>query len=273
LPAKVLEVNNARAAFIRSTTAGPFVIPSSFVLQLSFTAVNVDENPASFGAYPLIASGSRTAAQVASDVNASSSVGTIATVDVEGRLVITSPFVPSAVTDNVSLVVVAPNAAVAGLDVFGWDRGGEKERRSPIYPPTRSAVLDGWPQSPVAQIGQGFVVVIGGRPAKMWGPVLRRDEYEVELNVALFHFVDAAEAGLGREHISSVVRCVREVLMTDRGHLLGRESQKDVMLALVKGSDISERPFKWLDGQAPNSLFDVGSVDISVRVFERPAQF
>ena len=347
LPAKVAELNADRAAFIRTTTGGPFVIPAGYFPKVAFNAVNIDENPTDFTTYAP-AAGTLTSAQLEAafnnpyvsgqtttvgghapygdgnpnhywlddrshlGFNASSVVltdqngtvdpthytantasgyfdftghaaptgavtaaytypgTTIATVDDDGRVVITDPNPPSESTDRVSIVTIAPDTT-GGHTALGWDEGGEKERRSPLYAPTRSAVMDGWPQTPVAQIGQGFVAVISKRDGKPWGEVLRRDEYLVQLEVALFHFVDAAEAGLGREHMHAVLQAVREVLFTERGRRLGRDAEGDIALTLDVGGGVAERPFKWLDAGAPNTLFDVAFLNLSVRVFERPA--
>lgn len=261
LPSKVAEVNATRAAVLESTGVEPFVVTSGMKLQVCA------ESPAA-PAEVTLTTGSRTAAQVAADINGV--VLGAASADADGRLLISG----SAPLSSTSYAGVASDLDGSGNStganaLFGWDAGGEGVTRAPLVAPGYRGVADGWPL--LNDLGRGFWVIIGDRESVPVQPSLRKDEHLVALELGIFCPVTNEQVHRDREAIQACVRCVRELVLTDAGRQFGRAAHNDVMLAEEKSARIPGRPWKFRGNDAPNALFDVAALQLNVRVFERPA--
>lgn len=257
LPAKVAAVNALRAASLLATVAGPYTIASGGKLYVSLegaTAVTVS-----------LTSGSRTAAQIATEVNATVGLSSVAAADALGRLSLTSQTNPTASTSSVGVT----SGTDAANDVFGWDAGGESVARAPLVAPGYRGVADGWPV--LNDLGGGFWVIIGDRESMPAAPGPRVDEYLVGLELAVFCPVTNVQVHRDREALHSCIRCVRELLLTDGGRQAGRASTGDIVLVTEKAARIPGRPWQFKGNDAPNVMFDVAAFNLNVRVFERPA--
>lgn len=259
LPSKVTAVNAIRAAKLLSPYAGPFTVPSGAVLKHSATAID-----GTYTSIPLT-SGSRTAAQVAADINGV--VANLASSDPNGRLLLTASNAPTASVP--SLVALGQDNSTGANAAFGWDAGGERNVRYALVAPTYKGVADGWPVAP--DMGPGFWIIIGDRESVPVPPATRRDEYMVGLELTIMHKETNVSPHRSREHIHSVVQCVREVLLTSEGRQLGRAAFGDIVFVDEKKAQIAGKPFAFKGPNAPNVLFDVAVLILAVRVFERPA--
>jgi hypothetical protein len=132
-------------------------------------------------------------------------------------------------------------------------------------------VADGWPN--ILDLGPGFWVVIGRRECAPVQPGdVRRDSWMVGVELTLMLKETNIQNSRSREAIESVVRCVEEVLLTDRGRYLGRNGLGDVMKVEEKDCIIPGTPWRAHD-EAGNvlGLFDVATYRLRVRVYSRPA--
>ena len=263
LPAKVAEVNALRGAVLRAPVAGPYTIPSLggqvFTVR-SQTGTAETSN---------ITAGSRTAAQIVTDIGSSlSAINVTPTADTAGHLVFTSTSAP---TSADSMVGISSDSTNAGMNAaLGFDTAGEEVTRAPLVTPGFRGVADGWPLVP--DLGAGFWVIINDRESAPVAPGPRSDEYLVALEVGIFCPVTNVQVHRDREAIQACMRCVRECLLTDAGRQAGRASSGDIMLVTEKAARIPGKPWKFRGGEnAPNALFDVAAMQLNVRVFERPA--
>lgn len=276
LPAKVLEVNTYRAAVLKTPTGGPFTIPANAQLRFSNSAREVEQDPTRFVTISLT-QGVRTATQVAADFNAALPAPAIASVDDDGRLVLTDQMPPVEGGRN-SVFVLAPDTlgtggTSTGANVaLGFAEGGELVVHSAITTPTPSGVLDGEPAIgfPPEFAGK-MVLVVNDRSGKPVLPEPRRDSTLVELELDVLAFRLAGENYRSREHIQSCLRCVREVLTSSRGRYLGREAYGDIKeVSLLPGARIAGAAFRFAEPKG-SPFFDAAQLRLTVRVFERPA--
>lgn len=258
LPAKVATINTERAAVLKSGLAGPFTVPASAVLSLAITR---DGTPADVA----LTAGSRTAAQVAAEIQAAGVTGITASADTDGRLVLTAA---APVVGTPSCVAVATDGGAATNVAFGWAAGGEHLVRAAIEAPTWRGVVDGdWTLAPDRD-GGGFWVAIGDRQVRPWpSPTnVRRDEYQVTLTCDIIRRFGANQTPhRDRESIGACVRAVDECLRTTTGRQLGRAADGDIMLVDVASQRIASGPF----GPVNSFLFDVAQMTLTVRVFQR----
>lgn len=261
LPAKVAAVNALRAPVLQSPYAGPYTVTSGMKLHV---ALNASDGPFTDVA---LTAGTRTAAQVASDVNGTAGLSGVASADSDGRLLLAGA-APTAAIEGVS---AGPDSTGANA-LFGWDAGGEKVVANPVAAPTYKGVADGLPVVP--DMGPGFWVILGRRSSVPVQPDVRRDEYLVTVDVLVMHRETNVFVHRSREHIHSVVRCIREVLLTDRGRHLGREAVGDIVKVGEKSCVVDGVPFSFQGSPGgpppPNGLFDRAFLQLVVRVFERP---
>ena len=260
LPAKVAELNALRAAVLKSAYLGPFTVPAAASLKLG---INRDGSSPTTCA---LTAGSRTAAQVAVDINTAAPPGITASADTDGRVLLTASAAPA--QDAPSVVCVYGDTTGAN-GPLGWSNGGETVLRSALVAPTFAGILDGWPLA-APDSGQGFWVLFDERQSVQLEP-LRRFEYEVTIPTLLFKPEMGQETHRTREGISMVVRAVREVLHTVQGRYAGTAGQGSVMLAAVRNVNIPGQAFSFTGKQSANVLFDVASLTITARVFARPA--
>lgn len=211
LPGAVAMVNAQRNAVLRCPVAGPYVIPPNAKLHHSSTRID--------GPFVDVAltSGTRTAAQVAADIELV--VPGIASADVFGNLVLTAAAAPIVGTD--SLVAIGPDSTGANA-ALGLDAGGERAQTSALVSPGYKGVSDGTPMHP--DMGPGFWVILGDCISVPVAPDVRRDMYRVAIGVALTVPVPSGSMHRTREHLRAAMRCIREVLFNDpasAGRLLG----------------------------------------------------
>lgn len=261
LPAKVAAVNALRAPVLTSPYAGPYAVTSGMTLRPSTLGVD--------GTFTDVAltTGSRTATQVAADITSASISGLTASADSDGRLLLTG----SAPSSSAQVVALGGESIGANA-LFGWDAGGEKVVANPVTAPTYKGVADGLPVVP--DMGPGFWVILGRRSSVPVQPDMRRDEYLVTVDMLVMHRETNVFVHRSREHIHSVVRCVREVLLTDRGRHLGREATGDIVKVSEKSCVVDGVPFSFQGSPGgpppPNGLFDRAFLQLGIRVFERP---
>jgi len=257
LPAKVAELNTLRPAVLKSAYVEPFTFPAATSLKLG---INRDGSSPTTCA---MTAGTRTAAQVAFDINSASPPGLVATFDRDGRVILTASAKPA--QDAPSVVCALADTTGANL-ILGWSPGGETVLYSALVAPTNAGVMDGWPMAS-PETGQAFWLILDERQSVQIEP-LRRYEYLVTIPILCFK----PELGMGthrsREGVSMVVRAVREVLHTLRGRYAGHEGFGDVMLVQVTNVFIPGKAFSF---KGENVLYDTASLTITARVFARPA--
>jgi len=266
LPAKCVEVNLSRAAVLRAPWAGPFTIGAGKTLGIGVTATDK-----TFRTVTLTAGAARTAADVAADINATSGLAGTAVVDGAGRWFVTSPTPPSASTT--SKVELRGGLGTDANTVFGFDSVGAKEVRSAILPPFGTNVFDGWPITPVftgkAPSGSMLAIVIGERKSKPMQGGPRRDEHYVAMDLTLLRTENGGGPSRTREAIQSCVRCVREILLSDR--TLGAEFAPKTGVTITftedTGAFISAKPISFTKDFNP--LYDTAVLQLAVRVFAR----
>lgn len=270
LPDSCVAVNLTRAAVLKATTPGPYVVPAAAELYVSL----VGKNDA--GVSHALTAGTRSATQLAADCNLVTPG--IAGVDADDFFYLTGSM-PSFVTDTLvatnSCIAVAPGASNA---IFGWDLGGECFITTPVTPPGPQGVADGWPLNRwlnPSQLGKGRVcVTIGGRPSALTKSNPRLSEYDVTLDVGIFRAEPQQQVHQTREGINAALTAVRSVLTTDEGKRLGRGRYGDVMNCIELSTNISPVSFPTLDAEGksqPGGLFfDSVAVKYLVRVYQTP---
>lgn len=266
LPAKVATLNAARKASIKSALAGPYLVPQGAKLRLS--SQSQDATPIEI----TLTSGAiaRTAAEVAQDINGPFPVGggpVLASADASGRLVLESYTAPA--EGAPSVVVVARDIGPTGANaMLGWAEGGEHVERAALVAPSWRGVVDGRPLA-APDMGQGFWVMLGNRTARPTHPGIRRDTYLVTIATEVWRpFSANGGPHRNREAVSACVQAVREVLFTTTGRYLGRQAYGDVQLADVPDATIAGDPLSLQE--SPGILFDVATLTLTVRVFQRP---
>lgn len=264
LPAQVATVNAARAAVLKAPNAGPYTVPSGATLHISIA------DKAGADSDILLTSGSRTAAEIAVEVNAA--VTGIAAADDDGRLVLTSTSAPVSGTPSVMAVGADTTGANAAL---GWSTAGDFAITSAIVAPTPRGVCDGLPLEgyfdPAASGSGRVLVTIGDREAVPTGANPRRDEYDVTLDVGVFRAEPFQLVSQTREGIQAALQCVRGVLFTDTGRYLGRGGTGGVIGTFERSCRIAGRAFQFrgADGSAASPIFDAANLKLLVRVFGR----
>jgi hypothetical protein len=254
LPAKCAELNLLRKAAVEAPLVGPYVVPVGAVLKVSTTGRDVG---AVF--YPLTA-GSRSASQVAADINGVTPG--LATVDSDGRVTLTSSTAPLAPSTSSVLNVMLDGTGAN--EALGLDAGGEFCIRTPLVAPTAAGVSIGEP--PYTSMSKGLWIIIGDIESQLVESNPRRHEHLLSLDVTIMR-ADVNAANLnGREHVYAAVRAVREVLSTRDGRQFGRAGQGDIVLALEGNTRVSGRPIAF--SSADKRLhFDGALMRLGIRVF------
>lgn len=255
LPAKTAQINALRAAVVKSAAVGPFTIASGTLVLASAREGNATT--------VTLPTGTVTAAQVASAINAAAVPGVTASADGDGRVVLTA----AAPTEGV-LSCVSVRGTGTGNALFGWPAEGCYDVESALTAPTWKGVMDGMPAT-LPDFGRTYAVVIGDRSAV--GDTPRKDMHTVTLDVSIW----VADRGEGqhrtRELLQSAVRCVRELLDSDDGRTLGRGTVGDIIrcstAAKMKGA-----PYQVFDeGKRLVGSGEVASLTVTVRTFHRPS--
>lgn len=271
LPTACATINALRAAVLTTPLVSPFTIPADAVLKLSLSSVRDGFTSVA------LTSGSRTAAQVVSEINAALGA-TVATANDAGQVVLTSTTAPtfSGITPTNSSVAVGPDTTGANL-ALGFDAGGEWQVTTPLLPPTPQGVCDGFPVGGFfmpAAIGYGRVLVtIGERTATLKDGSMRRDEHEVVLDVSVFRSEPQQQVNQSREGIQAALRAVRACLTTDAGKQLGRASPGDIVRCRQLDSRVAPGSFQQVrpgDTKPSGLMFDAAELKLQVLVFENP---
>lgn len=249
LPAKVETVNAARAATVTLPRAGPYIVPAGASLALGARAggeIRV-----------ALTSGSRTAAQIATELAGVS--GITASADSLGRLVLTADEAPSEGIDSV--LSIAPDGTGAA-EALGLSPGGTQVIRAAIKAPTYDGVAFGVPQR--VDFGEGFWVIGKRRSTMPRSPNIRDDVRVVALQFEILACEPNARATASPEFSDACVQAVRECLVEDRS-LDGR-------VHLVREVSTVADPgvtyvFPTAGGVSP--LFTATPMAIEILVFER----
>lgn len=264
LPARVTAINAARAVTLKSAYMGPFTIPVGGVINIGITR---DDTAIGVG----LTNGSRTAAQIATEVNNALILGgnttVVASADSDGRLVLTGAAPTSSVVSGVS---VRP----AGLDVdtnevFGWSLGGEYAVAAAIVTPSLRHFRDGWGERmPDGDGGRFYLIVRDEKTTLIQANKHARNEYEVQFPVMILCPEPTGAEVRNRDRIRACVQAVREVLSPAVGRMLGRGANGDVMICQLIQSGIAESPFRFTgsDKRALGPLFDAAEIVIGLRV-------
>lgn len=266
LPARVTARNTANVAQLVAAKAGPYTVPSSATLTVAASRGGA-------GTAVALTSGSRTAAQIATEVTTAAPSGLTASADDEGRLVLTATAAPTlgatVAADTPSVVAVL--AGATANPVFGWDAGGESVVTSPLRAPNHKHLRDGWPSRAPDGAAGAFYVILGERQTTLVSDARQqRDEYLVEMVADVFVPSGTADERT-RERITNAVQCIREVVASTEGRSLGAAADGVLLCRLVR-TRIVGMPFSFeTRGQpSPSQLFDAATLTFSVRVFVAP---
>lgn len=254
LAGRVTTVNATRAAVLKAPLVGPYTVPAGARLYHSSTDFETHTT-----VNPPFTSGSRTAAQIATEFNAA--VPGIAAADATGRLVFTAAAAPTEGTD--SLVSLGADAT-GMMAALGFDAGGESAVRSALVAPGVKGVMDGLPKT--ADGGTGFWVILGDNVSLPVEPPTRRDEYVVGINCSIHAPIPSNSDHRNREHLRAALRCVREVLFLEtNGRTLGNAT--GIQLVTERQALIKSRPIEYKE--LPNMLFGRAAIELNVRVWEQ----
>lgn len=262
LAEKVVAVNLSRAAYLHTATPGPWTVTSGMALNLGTSSALPQRV-----ALPV---GSMSAAQLVSTINTAAVAGIHASVDGYGCVQVAATVAPVA-PSTPSSVYLGPDTTGANV-LLGWNAGGEQVVNQPLRAPTPQGVCDGYFGANPAN-GQSFAVVISDRDVQPWpsqSKYLRYDEFAVRVTLEVFAPVVTQNGFRTREHISSVMRALREILATQDGLQLGRATAGDIILTTILSEKVGGRPFSFAEPNGPNVLADVGQMQLMIKVFQLP---
>lgn len=272
IAASVATVNSYRLNKVAALTSEPYVFGSGDW----FIGVGQSIDPTDFCAYWQVAPGTYTAAQLASHLDGQPPVyepgtapSTYPVFGSEG-----GRFTVSYVQTVSALVVLGElDPALTNLlnvaTVLGIGTDGLISDVAPIVAPTREGICDGFPLT-APDMGQGFWVIIGDREATPTeGTSLRRDTWDVRLLLHIARPSHPNERHRTREPIAACLDAVSACLLTTAGRQLGRAAIGDVQMAEIVAERVGGAAIQFEEIQ--NVLFDTASLDVVVRVFQRPA--
>jgi len=263
MPAKVAEVNATRAAALKSPWAGPFAIAPGATL-----GINVTQNSDAFVTVALT-DGSRTATQLAADINGTTGLSGVASADTEGRLILTSLLAP---TTSAASKVALRNAVLDVNATLGFSKGGERCIVTALVAPSHNDIIDGWPLlSDLINRGPGTVVVILGDKVTKELPNPRQDQHIVTMDVSVMRIEPHQQIHRNREHIYAAVRCVRELMLSGEGRRFGRGESGDVQMARPSLGRVVAKPLSFGAKDSPSPLFDAAVIQVECRIYERPS--
>jgi len=249
LPAKCTSINSGRAAVLKAPYAGPYTIPSGGTLRLGATSGSETT--------VTLTSGSRTAAQIAAEINVS---GLTASADTQGRLLVTSSTAPTSGTPS---VVSLGSDSTSTAALFGWDAGGEEAIREAIAAPTAQGIRDG--DHSILDLRRGFAIVIADKKSTDTNRNIRYDERDVAMKLNVYVPVPGGQVNEYSEHAEQCVRAVREVIFEDRT-LDAVVMMTDVMDVTIFG------PAFRFDAGGVSPLLARADMNVRVRVFERSGE-
>lgn len=256
LPAQVTAKNALRGAYLITPAAGPWTIPAAAAISISLDGTTYTPVP--------LTAGSRTAAQIAAEVNAL--VPGIASALTDGRLKLLSTTTPSG-TSTLSIMALGSDATGA-MEALGFDIGGEKTVRAPLVTPTTKGVCDGEPlvQEPYAT-GR-MIVVIRDRQDTIMPSEQRRNERIATLEMVVYVPMQTQDYHQSREEIQAACECITDAISTAEGRYLGRSADGDILFVQCKSQKVSGS--SWAD-QKQGFLLDIASLVFTSIVHQRPA--
>jgi hypothetical protein len=155
-------------------------------------------------------------------------------------------------------------APILGVGAYGF-----ASEQPIITAPSYEGVCDGWPLL-VPDMGQDFWVIIGDREATPDDTSsLRRDSWLVRTSLHVMRPSYGNERHRTREPIAACLDAVRRCLLTDEGRQLGKAATGEVQMVEILAERIGGKALEFEEQQ--NVLFDAASLDIEVRVFQRPS--
>lgn len=257
LPAQVATRNASRAAKLTTPQAGPWALPSGAEISVSL-------NNSTFTTVALT-SGSRTAAQIAAEVEATAGLAGVASALTDGRLRFTSTATPSG-SDTASAVYLGADTTGA-MAALGFDPAGESCVRAPLVAPTSKGIYDGEPLVLDPFANGRMLLVLGDRSDVGVPNELRRDERLATVVMRVFVPASRQDYHASREEIQSAVECVVDAISTTSGRQLARAADGDVGFVQVKSVKVAGAPFS--NVKQPNFLLDVAELVITARVYQR----
>jgi len=246
LPAKVDVLNAARAAVLVAPRAGPYTLAGSLYLGILPT-----------GQTTVAVSGTLTAAQVATLINAAAPSGLTASADSRGRLVLTASAAPSGSTPSAVFV-----GASAENRALGWPAGGTSLVLGALVAPDSGGISDGQ-DVPVSFTEGNFAVVLGARSTRPRSPNIRDDVHVVTMQVEVYAAEPQGSVEASHEFLAQAVRAVREVVLEDR------TLDGAVHLALLDAVTVTGRTFRFETPGGASPLMTSAVLTLAVHVFER----
>jgi hypothetical protein len=249
LPAKVATINSERAAVLKAPWAGSYTIPSGASLKVGIV-------PGSETTVALTA-GTRTAAQVATDLTAGAVSGLTFSADTQGRLTTTASQAPVSGTHSIVSIGADSTGANAAL---GFDPGGELKAVCAIAAPTNQGITDGQPE--LIDLRSGFWLILGERRAVPRSNNIRDDMHLVTVRAELLASEPNESTSASHEYIGACVRAVRECILDDR------TLDNQVHLAEPVLSQYEARTFRFASGGV-SPLMSAATIDFRLKVYER----
>ena len=212
-----------------------------------------------------LTAGSRTATQIAGEINATSGLSGVASALADGRLRLTSPTTPTG--PAVSSVMALANDSTGTSLALGFDPGGDIVVRAPIIAPTLKGLCDGEPLvlEPLAQ-GR-MIVVIRDREDVAIAVELRREERLATLELLVYVPMTRQSWHQSREEIQAACECIVDVISSTSGRQLARSSTNDIGFCQVKSVKVSGSSWEM---KKQNFLCDIARLVVTARVFQRP---
>jgi hypothetical protein len=153
--------------------------------------------------------------------------------------------------------------------ILGVGADGVASGQPNIIAPSYEGICDGFPLL-VPDMGSGFWVIIGDREAAPDdGSSLRRDSWTVRTSLHIMRPSYANERHRTREPISACLDAVRRCLLTDEGRQLGKAATGEIQIVEITSERVGGTALRFEEMQ--NVLFDTASLDVAIRVYQRPS--
>ena len=273
LSASVATVNSTRLNRIVALRSEPYVLATG----TWFIGVGESPDPEDFASCWSVDAGPYTAAQLASHLYGrpadfepgTSYPGIVNFSSAYGRLVVSDSTAsgPLVVLGTLSALLTPPIGNVA--TVLGVPADGLVSDIAPIIAPSYEGICDGFPLL-VPDMGSGFWVIIGDREAVPDdGSSLRRDSWTVRTSLHIMRPSYANERHRTREPISACLDAVRRCLLTDEGRQLGKAVTGEIQIVEITSERVGGTALRFEEMQ--NVLFDTASLDVAIRVYQRPS--
>jgi len=209
-----------------------------------------------------------TAQQLAASLFPVQNIGATTVVADGGRLVIKSNTTANTWLAGEPIITTEPTAKMVN-SVLGFPGGDVLGAYNPIIAPSYEGVCDGFPLL-VPDMGSGFWVIVGDREAVPDdGSSLRRDSWTVRTSLHIMRPSYANERHRTREPISACLDAVRRCLLTDEGRQLGKAATGEIQIVEITSERVGGTALRFEEMQ--NVLFDTASLDVAIRVYQRPS--